>query len=129
MNVFLTGGTGFIGQALVARILMREWSLKVLVRDPETVAAKWLLRQGVTLIQGDVTTAAELTAALKESDVLIHNAGVYELGANRATIARMNSVNVQGTDAMLCAAYVAGAQRVAYISSVWTMCLAGAICW
>jgi dihydroflavonol-4-reductase len=121
MNVFLTGGTGFIGQALVARILMRGWSLKVLVRDPEAVAARWIEKQGATLVQGDVAAAAELSAALKESDVLIHNAGVYELGANRATVARMNSVNVQGTDAMLDAAHFAGVPRVVYISSVWAL--------
>ena len=121
MNVFLTGGTGFIGQALVARILTRGWSLKVLVRDPQALAARWIETQGATLVQGDVTRAAELTAALKQSDVLIHNAGVYELGANRATVARMNNVNVQGTDAMLSAAYVAGVPRVVYISSVWAL--------
>jgi uncharacterized protein YbjT (DUF2867 family) len=95
MNVFLTGGTGFIGQALVARILMRGWSLKVLVRDPEAVAARWIEKQGATRVQGDVTTPAALAAALKESDVLILNAGVYELGANPTTVAQMNAVNVQ----------------------------------
>jgi dihydroflavonol-4-reductase len=121
MNVFLTGGTGFIGQALVARILMRGWSLKVLVRDPEAAAARWIENEGATLVQGDVATPAVLTAALKESDVLIHNAGVYELGASPATVARMNNVNVEGTDAMLGAAYVAGVPRVVYVSSVWAL--------
>jgi dihydroflavonol-4-reductase len=121
MNVFLTGGTGFIGQALVARILKRGWSLKVLVRNPDAAAAKAIAAQGAKLVQGDVATAFELTSALEKSGVLIHNAGVYELGANRATVARMNDVNVKGTDAVLSAAYAAGVPRVVYVSSAWAL--------
>jgi dihydroflavonol-4-reductase len=121
MNVFLTGGTGFIGQSLVARILKRGWTLKALVRDPDAAAAKAIAVQGVTLVQGDVATAFELTSVLEKSDVLIHSAGVYELGADRATRRRMHDVNVKGTDAMLSAAYAAGVPRVIYVSSVWAL--------
>ncbi len=49
MDVFLTGGTGFIGQSLVTRIRERGWSLKVLVRDPQGEAAQWIAKQGASL--------------------------------------------------------------------------------
>ena len=121
MNVFLTGGTGFIGQALVARIRARGWPLTVLVRDPQSPAAQWIARQGATLEAGDVTEPAGLAAALAGSDVVIHNAGVYEFGADRATIARMTRVNVDGTDHMMAAAHAAQVRKVVYVSTVWAL--------
>ena len=121
MNVFLTGGTGFIGQALVARIRMRGWSLKVLVRDTESRAAKWITAQGATLIRGDVTSRDGLTTNISGTDVLIHNAGVYEFGVDSAAVARMNAVNVQGTDNILGAAHAAGVPRVVYVSTAWAL--------
>lgn len=36
MKVFLTGGTGFIGQKLTQALLQREWEVLALVRKPES---------------------------------------------------------------------------------------------
>ena len=55
MQIFLTGGTGFIGQALARAVRERGWSLRVLVRDPTSVSARWLIAQGAELVHGDVT--------------------------------------------------------------------------
>src|SRR3954470_4674 len=121
MNVFLTGGTGFIGQALVSSILARGWTLKVLVRDPDGGAARWIARQGAGVVRGDVTSASGLPALMSGSDVMIHNAGVYELGGDTATVARMRAVNVQGTDNVLNAAQVAGISRNVYVSTAWAL--------
>lgn len=121
MQAFLTGGTGFIGQALVSRIRERGWALKVLVRDPQSEPARWLAGQGATLVRGDVTVREGLAAALAGADVLIHNAGVYEFGVDRAATARMNAVNVEGTDNMLGAAHEAAVPRTLYVSTAWAL--------
>lgn len=121
MKIFLTGGTGFIGQALVSSIRARGWSLTVLVRDPQSAPSRWIARQGATLVRGDVTDPTGLSAAMQGSDVLIHNAGVYELGADRATIDRMTSVNVGGTENMMAAAHAAGVGKVVYVSTAWAL--------
>lgn len=121
MHIFMTGGTGFIGQALVTRIRERGWTLKVLVRDPQAAASRWLAKQGATLVAGDVTVREGLTAALAGADVLIHNAGIYEFGVDRAAMARMNAVNVDGTDNMLGAAHAAGVPRTLYVSTAWAL--------
>lgn len=121
MKIFLTGGTGFIGQALVSSIRARGWSLTVLVRDLQSAPAQWIARQGVALVRGDVTEPAGLAEAMRGSDVVLHNAGVYELGADRATIDRMMSVNVGGTESVMAAAHAAGVGKVLYVSTVWAL--------
>lgn len=121
MKVFLSGGTGFIGQAIASAILGRGWDLSVLVRRPDSPSAQCIARQGGTLVQGDVTSASGLAEAMAGMDVAIHNAGVYEIGADAATIKRMQSVNVEGTRNFLSAATAAGAPRTVYVSTVWAL--------
>ena len=121
MRVFLTGGTGFIGQAVVRALRRRGWSVAVLVRDPGGAPARWLAGQGCELVAGDVTAPAGLEGAMAGADVVVHNAGVYEIGAGRAERERMRRVNVEGTDAVLGAASRAGIPRTLYVSTAWAL--------
>ncbi|WP_294532517.1 NAD-dependent epimerase/dehydratase family protein [uncultured Rhodoblastus sp.] len=121
MKVFLSGGTGFIGQATVSAIRRRGWELTALVRDPDSASAQWIYRQGGNLVQGDVTSPSGLAQAMAGIDVAIHNAGVYEIGADAATIERMRQVNVEGTRHFLSASLAAGLPRTVYVSTVWAL--------
>lgn len=121
MQVFLTGATGFIGQALVRAMRGRGWHVTALVRDPEAAAGRWLAGQGVRLLRGDVTQPAGLREAMQGADAVVHNAGVYEIGANRALVGRMQAVNVDGTRHVLGAAREAGVPRAVYVSTVWAL--------
>jgi nucleoside-diphosphate-sugar epimerase len=121
MHVFLTGGTGFIGQVLVRALRGRGWVVDVLVRNPDTPPARWLAEQGCCLVRGDVTEGDGLADAMRGADVVIHNAGVYELGVTAVERDRMQAVNVQGTDTVLGAAQAAGVPRCIYISTVWAL--------
>ena len=121
MQVFLTGGTGFIGQALVRALRHRGWQVDALVRDPDAAPARWLRAQGCRLVPGDVTRPQGLAEAMRGADVLIHNAGVYEFGADARGCARMHEVNVQGTEHVLGAALAAGVPRSVYVSTAWAL--------
>lgn len=125
MRVFLTGGTGFIGQALVRAMRARAWEVRALVRDLKSPAARWLLAQGATLVAGDVTQRDGLARAMAGSDAVVHNAGLYELGADAALRERMRRVNVEGTDAVLEGAREAGVARTVYVSTVWALGASG----
>lgn len=118
MKVFLTGGTGFIGQAIVRAMRGRGWDVHALVRDVKGAPARWLAEKGCTLVSGDVTRLEGLADAMAGMDVVMHNAGVYVLGADAATRERMQQVNVNGTDNVLGAALQAGVPRTVYVSSV-----------
>ncbi len=121
MNVFLTGGTGFIGQALVRAMRRRGWAVTALVRQPEGPAARWIAQQGGTLVAGDVTADGPWMTTLGAFDLVLHNAGVYEIGADAATARRMTEVNAGGTERVLGAAHAAKAPKVVYVSTVWAL--------
>lgn len=119
MRVFLTGGTGFIGRALVAALLRRGWAVTALVRDPDGEAAAGLRASGATVARGDIVDAASMRDAMAGADAVIHNAGWYELGlGGDAAEGRMQSINVDGTRNTLSLAHELGVSRIVHVSSI-----------
>ena len=70
-SVLVLGGTGFIGRALIKQLLRDGLSVRALVRDTGGQAAL-LASQGVELVQGDITQAAALAAALEDIQHVYH---------------------------------------------------------
>lgn len=118
MRTFLTGGTGFIGQALAQVIRHRGWQLRTLVRRSDR-QAKYLASLGATLVPGDVTDRESMRAAIRGSDLVIHAAGVYEYGADSALRQRMHAANVDGTRNVLELALELGVPRTVYLSTTY----------
>lgn len=118
MRVFLTGGTGFIGRPLVRGLLARGWSVTALARRPEAPAARLLARLGATVVPGDVTRRDSMEAAMEGADLVVHNAGWYELGVVGDDRRRMHEVNVTGTANVLGLALDLGVPRAVHVSSV-----------
>lgn len=114
MRAFVTGGTGFIGGALVRALTRAGHSVTALVRTP--ARAQQLKDLGVTLIAGDVTEPATLEGPMRKADAVFHLAAWYELGVSDRT--KMYQVNVRGTEHVLAAARGAGVARIVHCSSV-----------
>ena len=70
-TVLVLGGTGFLGRALVKRLLQDGVGLRVLVRDTSG-RARWLARQAVELVQGDIADTASVEAALDGIQHVFH---------------------------------------------------------
>ncbi len=119
MNVFLTGGTGFIGQRLVAALIRHGIQVTALVRRPNSPDALKIAALGANLVQGDVTIKESMRAAMQGADVVIHSAGVYELGLNAVGIERMNAVNILGTENTLSLALELQVPRSIYCSTTY----------
>ncbi len=66
MLLFLSGITGKVGGAAASRLLSHGHSLRALVRDPDKARA-WADR-GVALVQGDLSDAGALAAAMAGTD-------------------------------------------------------------
>lgn len=121
MRIFLTGGTGFIGQPLTQSLLRRSWNVTALVRKPESPSALALHKMGVQLATGDVTERDSMRAAMTGADIVIHNAGYYEFGVDAASKQRMQKINVNGTENVLSLALELGVPRSIYVSTVWAI--------
>lgn len=118
MKVLLTGGTGFIGRPLAARLVARGWEVVALVRRPASVEAAELAALGARLTPGDVTDPAAVRAAMTGAERVVHNAGWYEFGLQREAAARMRAVNVEGTETVLATAAALGVARAVHVSSI-----------
>jgi dihydroflavonol-4-reductase len=110
---FVTGGTGFLGGAIVERLLADARSVKALARSDESAQA--LRTLGAEPVRGDLLDAEGLTAAMRGCDVVFHAGGVNALCLRDP--ARMFEVNVRGSRNVVDAAAAAGVRRVVYTSS------------
>ena len=110
----VTGGTGFVGAAVVRRLVGAGHHVRVLVR-PRT-DRRLLAGLPVDVVEGDLTDAASLRACLRGSRLLFHVAAMYSLWAKDRSA--FYDVNVEGTRRILQAAGEAGTQRVVYTSTV-----------
>ncbi len=119
MRVLISGGTGFIGKHLTHKALQRGWEVTLIVRKPDSEAARDLAGQGASLVLGDVTDRASLDAAftVTQPDLFFHNAGWYELGISPRMRRRMWAVNVEGTENALTMAASHGVGKSIYTSS------------
>ncbi|HVV91022.1 MAG TPA: NAD-dependent epimerase/dehydratase family protein [Solirubrobacterales bacterium] len=116
MKVFVTGGTGFIGGAVVRQLRARGDDVVALVRNPAKGAALEAL--GCTLVAGDLNDERAIRAGMEGCDAAIHGAAVYEVGIPASERKSMREANVGGTERVLGAALEAGIGKVVYVSTV-----------
>ena len=116
MKSFVTGGAGFLGSAVVRRLVARGDEVIALARSEQ--AATTLTRLGAVPVRGDITDARQLDQFLNDVDVLFHMAGAYRVGIKESEHEEMFKVNVDGTTIVLDAAITAGVKRIVYVSTV-----------
>jgi len=115
MKVVVTGGAGFIGRAIVERLVARGDDVVALVRDPEK--AQFLTGPHVSLLASDLSSKAQLTAQMRGADAVIHSAGSYRIGIKPSERDAMWNANVGATERVLDAAIAAGVARIVYVST------------
>ena len=109
MRIALTGGTGFVGAALIDLLLAQGHEVVALARDP----AKLARADDVAVVKGDLDNEEALGKIAQNADVFMHLAGVTH--ARKEDDYR--AVNVDGAARAANAARVAGAKFV-HISSM-----------
>ncbi|HWG93274.1 MAG TPA: NAD-dependent epimerase/dehydratase family protein [Mycobacteriales bacterium] len=116
MDVFLTGGTGFIGGEVARRLRARGDGVRALVRDRSRAQA--LEDLGCELVVGDLSDESALQAACSGADAVVHGAAVYEVGVPEDRRPVLVDANVGGTERVLGAALAAGVRKAVYVSTV-----------
>jgi dihydroflavonol-4-reductase len=112
-KTLVTGGTGFVGRAVVLELLAAGRQVRVLARDPLHPALAGL---AVEVARGDLRDAGSLAAAVQGCSRLFHVAADYRLWVPDPEA--MYAANVQGTKDLLAAAAAAGVEKVVYTSTV-----------
>ena len=118
-RALVTGGAGYLGSTLVRWLGARGWQVAVL--DDLSNGHADALPAGVPLHRGDVRDAAAVDAALAlcgpRPDVIVHLAGLIQVGESVLQPERYLSVNVDGTQVVLAAARRAGVPAFVQASS------------
>ncbi|MBU2808531.1 NAD-dependent epimerase/dehydratase family protein [Acidithiobacillus ferrooxidans F221] len=114
MKALLTGASGFVGGAVLRRLLAEGLEVRVLHRtgaDP----ANW---EGldVELVVGDLTDGSALDSAVAGCQAVFHVAADYRLWVPDPRA--MYAANVGGSERLVRAALDAGVERIVYTSSV-----------
>lgn len=114
MKAFVTGGTGFIGQHLIRKLIERGDDVYALARSAASAAI--LEDMGATAVFGDVTDVASMRDGMAGSDVVFHLAGWYKIGSDDWMQAE--TINVGGTRKVLRLAHKLGIPKIVYASTV-----------
>lgn len=97
-RIFVTGATGFVGGALVRRLLddgLDPARLRVLARDPQRARAEGL--PGESIVCGDLADRRALHRATSDIDVVFHVAGAVKALSRRD----FDRANADGTAALM----------------------------
>jgi dihydroflavonol-4-reductase len=112
-RVFVTGATGFLGGALLAKLCERGDQVRALARSD--AAAARIREAGAEPHHGDVLDEDALAAGLQGCELAFHVAGINTLCPSDP--AALIHVNVRGNETLVRAAARAGVERVVLTSS------------
>lgn len=114
-NIFVLGGTGFVGTVVLRALKAQGHHIGVLSRNEEE--SQRLTQDGFRAFIGDISSETALTGALREfgADALVHLVGIIKEIPPAVTFER---IHVEGTRAAVNAAKAAGIKKIIYISAI-----------
>ena len=115
--VLVTGGTGFVGRAILERLLGADEPVRALARSE--VSARALGELGAEPVRGDVLDLEALASVMRGCNVVYHAAGANAFCVRDPS--PMFEVNVRGSENVVRAAARAEVRRVVYTSSAATL--------
>jgi len=110
MDVFITGGTGYIGTRLITTLAARGHRVRALVRR----GSELRLPRQATAVVGDALDGATFEAALDARDTLVHLVGTPHPNPSKA--AEFEAVDLASIRASVAAARRARVAHLVYVS-------------
>lgn len=111
-GAFVTGGSGFVGAALVRRLVADGWSVCALARSARAEAT--VRAAGAEPVRGDLDDAAAMASGARGADVAFHSAA--KLG-DWGPWDEFRRVNVTGTRTVIGACRSAGVRRLVHVGT------------
>ena len=107
-SIFITGGSGFVGSAVVSELLARRYRVHALIRQQS------IERDGVTAFRGSLDDAAVLDAAMAGCSAVVHLVGIIRETGDQT----FQRVHVDGTARVIERAKAAGIRRFVHQSAL-----------
>ncbi|MFN0207439.1 MAG: NAD-dependent epimerase/dehydratase family protein [Planctomycetota bacterium] len=122
MKVLLTGATGFLGGAVLTKLLARGHDVRALVRDPKKASKQFEWTAGshnktVELAAGDLSNPRAAVDALPGCDAVIHMAALVKRKAPKKLF---DIVNVTSTELLISESCKRGLRTI-YTSSFFAL--------
>lgn len=114
MQVFITGGSGFLGGSLIRKLVDAGVSVKALARSERSAARVEAL--GATAVRGDIVDKRSMAAGMQGCDVVYHLAAWYQIGSAETHLAE--HINVDGTRNVLTLAGELSIPKIVYTSTI-----------
>ena len=117
MRVLVTGGAGYIGSVIAARLLAAGHA--VTVYDSLFRGHAAAVPGAATLVVGDIRDGDRLAATLRDDgcEAIVHMAALAEVGESVAEPELYADVNRRGTETLIGAALDAGVSRLVFSST------------
>jgi nucleoside-diphosphate-sugar epimerase len=112
-TVFVTGGSGFVGGALLDELAERGETTRALARSAEAEAA--VVARGAVPVRGELADVDALTAGMRGAELVVHCAA--RMGGSWSDLDHLHRTNVDGSRAVLQAARAAGVPRLVLVST------------
>src|SRR5436853_3485648 len=109
-NVFVTGGTGFMGRQLLTALVARGHTVRALARP----GSEKKLAPGCTPVIGDALDASSYVSAVPPADTLVHLVGVTHPSPSKAD--QFRAVDLASARAAIAAAQQAQVRQFVYVS-------------
>jgi UDP-glucose-4-epimerase GalE len=117
MRVLVTGGAGYIGSIITARLLAEGHAVTVF--DDLSKGHEAAIHGKATFVQGDVRDGDALSAVIRDHAcrAAIHLAGLAEVAESVVQPERYTSVNTGGTRQLVGASLATGLERIVFSST------------
>src|SRR5919107_1628828 len=111
-TAFVTGGSGFIGGALIERLRTEGWDVRALARSEG--AEQKVRERGAVPVPGDLESEPMMRAAATGCEVAFHAAAKVEDWGDPEEFERLN---VRGTENVIAACRAAGVRRLVHVGT------------
>ncbi|MBO8173398.1 MAG: complex I NDUFA9 subunit family protein [Bacillaceae bacterium] len=118
MNIFITGGTGFVGRAMVRYLLGKGHHLRCLVRpgSRHKLDIPDYTQSRVAIVEGDLHDPQKLAEGIQDADAVIHLVGIIREFPRKGIT--FDKIHIEGTRHMVNAARENGIKRFVHMSAL-----------